>query len=156
MREKTELIEEIIRLQRQMGHVMGHYTPQPWMDLSLTIGQLKSLFYIDFKGSTNTRNLATALGVTPPNVTGIIDRMVEQGLVSRDDNPENRRELLLRTTDKGKDLLAKLRESGMSRASGVLAQLSMEELSALAQGLSAFAKAAGQGEEKNIDECNRS
>jgi len=52
------------------------------MDLSLTIGQLKSLFFIDFEGSTNFKKLATALGVTPPNVTGIVDHLVEQGLVT--------------------------------------------------------------------------
>jgi DNA-binding MarR family transcriptional regulator len=83
-------------------------------------------------------------------VTGIVDRLVEQGLVSREENPEDRRMLLLKTRDKGKALLAKLRERGINRVSGILAQLSLEELSALARGLIAFAKVAGvqQGEKQ--------
>ncbi len=124
------------------------------MDLSLTISQLKSLFFIDFEGSTNFKKLATALGVTPPNVTGIVDRLVEQELVSREENPEDRRMLLLKTTDKGKALLAKLRESRISRMSGILARLSLEELSALAQGLTALARAAESQQGGGRDEHN--
>jgi len=125
--EKARLIEEIIQLQQRIGYAVRQYAPEAWMDLSLTIGQLKSLFFIDFEVSTNPRKLATALGVTPPNVTAIVDRLVEQGLVSRQENPEDRRMLLLKTTDKGKALLAKLRESRISRMSGILAQLSLKE-----------------------------
>ncbi len=154
--DRAKLIEEIIQLQRQTGRAMGQYAPEVWMDLSLTIGQLKSLFFIDFEGSTNFKKLATALGVTPPNVTGIVDRLVEQELVSREENPEDRRMLLLKTTDKGKALLAKLRESRISRMSVILAQLSLEELSALAQGLRALAKAGEYNEEKRKGEHNRS
>ena len=86
----------------------------------------------------------------------IRDRLVGQGLVSREENPEDRRMLLLKTTDKGKALLAKLRESGISRMSGILAQLSLEELSALAQGFTALSRAAEYDKEKNKDEHNRS
>ncbi|MDP2931865.1 MAG: MarR family transcriptional regulator [Chloroflexota bacterium] len=141
--DRARLTGEIIRLQRQMRQ----FTPSAWLDLTLTIGQLKSLFFIDFAGVTNFRKLASALGVTPPNVTGIIDRLVEQGLVSREENPENRRELLLQTTEEGKALVARLRESGVSRTSGILAQLSLEELAALARGLAALARVAQHNKE---------
>jgi DNA-binding MarR family transcriptional regulator len=140
--DKAQLIAEIRRLQQQITHVMGQYAPGVWMELDLTIAQLKSLFFIEFGGSSNLSRLATALGVTPPNVTGIVDRLVGQGLVSRNENPENRRMLLLQVTDKGKALLAKLRESGLGRMSGMLNQLSTEELTALAQGLAAIARIA--------------
>jgi DNA-binding MarR family transcriptional regulator len=152
--DRAKLTEEIIQLQQQIGHARGQYAPEAWMDLSLTIGQLKSLFFIDFEGSTNFKKLATALGVTPPNVTGIVDRLVGQGLVSREENPEDRRMLLLKTTDKGEALLAKLRESRISRMSGILARLSLEELSALAQGLTALARAAESQQGGGRDEHN--
>jgi DNA-binding MarR family transcriptional regulator len=117
------------------------------MELNLTIGQLKSLFFIDFEGSTNFKKLAAALGVTPPNVTGIVDHLVKQELVSREENPGDRRMILIKTTDKGKTLLAKLRERRISRMSGILAQLSLEELTALAKGLSAVARAGERSKE---------
>lgn len=144
---KTELIAEVIQLEQKIGHTMGHHPPEAWMDLSLTIGQLKSLFFIRSEGKTNLRKLATALAVTPPNVTGIIDRLVEQGLVSREENPEDRRMFILATTDKGDTLLSKLRENRIIHMSAILEQLSLEELSALAQGLTALTKVAGHNEE---------
>ena len=83
-----------------------------------------------------------ALGVTPSNVTGIVDHLVDQGLVSRTQNPEDRREMTLQATDKGKALVSNLKEVGIKRMTQVLSLLSLGELSALAQGLSAFIKAA--------------
>ncbi len=146
--DRAKQTEEIVRLLQEVSHSMGHYAPEAWMDLNLTIRQLKSLFFIDFERSTNLSKVANALGVTPPNVTGIIDRLVEQGLVSREENPENRRMMILTVTGKGKTLLAKLRESNRNRTSRVLSELSPEELSALAHALTALARVASfkQGE----------
>ena len=154
--DRAKLIEDIIQLQLRIGHAVGQNAPEAWLDLSLTIGQLKSLFFIDYEGSTNLKKLATALGVTPPNVTGIVDRLVEQGLVSREENPEDRRMLFLKTTDRGEALLTRLRESGIGRLSGILARLSTEELSALAQSLIPVARAAERNREECGDEHNRS
>jgi DNA-binding MarR family transcriptional regulator len=140
---RTKLTEDVIDLEQQVNHAVGRYAPAAWMDLSLTIAQLKSLFFIDFEGSTNFRKLAEALGVTPSNVTGIVDHLVEQGLVSRTQNPEDRREMTLQATDKGKALVSNLKETGIKHMTQILSLLSLEELSSLAQGLSAFIRAAG-------------
>ena len=86
--DKSQLISEIVELQRQAGRILGQYAASVWIDSGLTLAQLKSLFLITSKGSTNFRKLAEALGVTPSNVTGIVDRLVEQGLVSRTEDPK--------------------------------------------------------------------
>ncbi|MCJ7522169.1 MAG: MarR family transcriptional regulator [Dehalococcoidia bacterium] len=154
--DKSKLIEEIVQLQHLLARAIRQYAPDAWMELNLTIGQLKSLFFIDFEGTTNVKKLATALGATPPNVTGIVDRLVEQGLVSREGNPDDRRMFILSITDKGKALLAKLREMEISRMSAILMRLSSEELSALAQSLSILIRAAESSKENYRDEHNRS
>jgi DNA-binding MarR family transcriptional regulator len=139
---KSQLIQEIVELEQQVGRVIGQHAHSIWIDSGLTLTQLKSLFLISNKGSTNFRKLAKALGVTPSNVTGIVDRLVEQGLVSRTQNPEDRREMTLQATDKGKVLVSNLREVGIKRMTQILSLLSLRELSALVQGLSAFIRAA--------------
>ena len=83
-----------------------------------------------------------ALGVTPSNVTGIVDHLVDQGLVSRTQNPEDRREMTLQATDKGQALVSNLREVGIKHMTHILSLLNLEGLSSLAKGLSAFVKAA--------------
>jgi DNA-binding MarR family transcriptional regulator len=150
--EKVELITQIIELQRKADRVRRQYELDVWMGLPLTIAQLKSLFFIRNQGSTNLGTLAAALGVTPTNTTGIIDRLVKQGLVSRTENPENRRMLLLRVTDKGEELVAKLRERRRSYLSEVLQSMSVDELTTLAQGLASLVKAAEAQEREVKDE----
>ena len=142
MKEKAELIKQVIGLQRQVRRILRSRMTDAWMNLNLTIPQLKSLFLIAREGSMNTKSLAEALGVTPSNVTGIVDRLVKQGLVSRQENPEDRRMLELRVTAKGERILTSLREETISSMSEVLTRMSVEELSALARGLSSMVKAA--------------
>jgi DNA-binding MarR family transcriptional regulator len=136
---RVRVIENITDIMQRVGHAWK-FDPEAWLNLDLTIVQLKSLFFIDFEGNTNFKNLAVALGVTPPSVTSIVDRLVDQGLVSREENPENRRMQVLKTTDKGKALLAKLTESRRSRISSLLSNLSLQDLASLARILAAMSE----------------
>jgi DNA-binding MarR family transcriptional regulator len=139
---KSESVQEVVELQRQVGRIIGQHVPSVWIDSGLTITQLRSLFLIANKGRTNFRKLAEALGVTPSNVTGIADRLEEQGLVSRTQNPEDRRETTLQATDKGEALVSNLKEAGMKQMTRILSLLSVGDLSSLIRGLSAFIEAA--------------
>jgi DNA-binding MarR family transcriptional regulator len=140
--DKSQLVQEVVESQRQVGRILGQRIPGVWIDSGLTVTQLRSLFLIVNKGSTNFRKLAEALGVTPSNVTGIIDRLEEQELVSRTQNLEDRRETMLQATDKGKALVANLKETGINHMTQILSLLSLKDLASLVRGLSAFIEAA--------------
>jgi DNA-binding MarR family transcriptional regulator len=47
------------------------------------------------------RALADALGVSPRNVTGLVDGLVETGFVTRRPHPDDRRATLVTLTDRG-------------------------------------------------------
>lgn len=49
--------------------------------------------------------LARALAVTPPNITHLVDRLEERGLVARSYSEEDRRAQVLHTTAKGTELV---------------------------------------------------
>lgn len=55
-------------------------------------------------GQTTMARVAHSLHCDASNVTGIIDRLVAQGLVTRQEDPEDRRTKVLQLTDKGRDL----------------------------------------------------
>lgn len=141
---RTRNIEEIMNLVMKALHFGGPPNPEAWMELSLTTGQLKSLFFLEFEGSSSLGKLAGALGVTPPNVTGIIERLVEQKLVTRGENPENRRMLMVRLTPNGKALVERLKERNTDKMRNVLSRLNDEDLTALYRGLDALIKAWGE------------
>ena len=84
-------------------------TWEVWFGLSLTMPQFKLLLLIATGKGFRVGDLAHKLGVTPPTVTTILDRLVEQGLVRREDDPTDRRLVIARLTSKGRDLLLRLK-----------------------------------------------
>lgn len=155
MIDKTDKIYEVIKFERRLNHALRQYAPDAWMNLGLTIGQLKSLFFIANEGTTNFRKLAAALGVTPSNVTGIVDRLAEQGLVTRNECPQDRRIVLLQATQKGETILAKLRERRRNHMVEILSHLNSEELSTVTSGLKLMVKAAETDEREKKDNYPR-
>jgi MarR family transcriptional regulator, organic hydroperoxide resistance regulator len=149
--EKTTLIQEIIEIQRKVDRYRRGTELEAWMNLPpVTMPQLKSLFFISNQGSTNLGKLAAALGVTPANVTGIVDRLVEHKLITRVENVQDRRMLILNTTEKGEEIVVNLRERKKSFLSKALADLTSDELTNLSRGLASLLKAmeSHQGENK--------
>lgn len=148
LKDRAELTRKVIDLQHQVNRSLGRYTQEGWMDLGLTVAQLKSLLFVATEKGTNLRKLATALRVTPSNVTGIVERLVEQGLITRSGCLEDRRVLLLEATARGEALVSKLRESRVSHMSQILAQTTTEELSSLLQAFKVLLKATKAYEKK--------
>lgn len=138
----ADLLTKVLELEHHAHQLMRQYSLDAWMGLNLTVPQLKSLFFIANHRDTSPGKLAVALGVTPANVTGIIDRLVEQGLVLRKENPNDRRALVLRVTEKGEALLANLRERRTTRMLEILSHMSAEDLSYLARGLASLVEIA--------------
>jgi DNA-binding MarR family transcriptional regulator len=68
-------------------------------------------------------DLSRALGATPANVTGIVDRLEEKELVERTREDDDRRKVLLRLTAAGAEMAGSLRgpmEDKLSRGLGAL------------------------------------
>jgi DNA-binding MarR family transcriptional regulator len=142
--DKKEVINEIMELQRRMSQVIIPYAIESWRKLDVPLAQLKSLLIIASKGETNFSTLAHDLGVTPGDITGIIERLTEQGLVTRKPSPEDRRITWLQATDKGRDLLTNLMESQTRHMVHILEYMSLEDLKCLLMGLSGFIQAVGE------------
>jgi MarR family transcriptional regulator, organic hydroperoxide resistance regulator len=149
--DKNRMITDIIELQRKIDRFRRGTTIDAWMKLPpVTMPQIKSLFFISNQGSTNLGKLAAALGVTPANITGIVDRLVEHKLITRVANIDDRRMLMVRTTPKGEELVATLRERSRTYLSKALIGLDPDDLASLSRGLASLLKAieSRQGEEK--------
>ena len=138
---KKELIEEMIESQRRVDRDRRQYELDAWMRLNLGIGQLKTLFFISNHGSTTTGKLAAALGVTPTNVTGIIDRLLERKLITRTGDPDDRRVILLRTTSQSEELVTELRQKRKERMLELFNHLTDKEAAIVAQALKILVKA---------------
>lgn len=74
-------------------------------EYNLTLPQFDVLVQLHREEGITQQCLADRLLVTKGNVCGLMDRMVEQGLVERGADPEDRRAYMLHLTPKGKTLI---------------------------------------------------
>ena len=143
-----KLTRRIVELHRRVNRAIRERTLDSWVKLDLTVPQLKSLFYISRHGRMNPSGLASGIRVTPANVTGIVDRLVEQGLLIRSADADDRRISWLTLTDKGKKLINDLREGRAQEMRRILDKLTEEELAIVARGFQLVATAAEVNERK--------
>ncbi len=75
---------------------------------NLTLPQFDVLAQLNHEEGITQQALADRLFVTKGNVCGLMDRMMEQGLVERRADPNDRRAYSLHLTAKGKELIEKV------------------------------------------------
>ncbi|HVC35055.1 MAG TPA: MarR family transcriptional regulator [Chloroflexota bacterium] len=126
---------------RRINRQLRASSQEDWTSLSLTRAQLKILVLLRQDGPTTVGHLASHLAVTLPSITATIDRLVHQGLVSREDDPTDRRRVINQLTQTGTVLIERLQEGRRARLVMALQQLSPEDLDALSNVLNTFEQA---------------
>jgi DNA-binding MarR family transcriptional regulator len=99
----------------------------------LTAPRLSALSVIVFGGPITLGALAAAEQVRPPTMTRLVAALARAGLVSREPDPDDRRQILLRATPAGRRLLEEGRDRRTARLTRQLAALPAADLAALAR-----------------------
>jgi DNA-binding MarR family transcriptional regulator len=99
--------------------------------MDLTAGQLRTLLLLYTNGPTRMSDISSALGVSMATATGVIDRMVERGIVVRESEPNDRRIVLCRMSREGEKLVSSLWRSWSERAEVMLRALDRPRLLAV-------------------------
>jgi DNA-binding MarR family transcriptional regulator len=107
-----------------------------------SLPQLRVLTLMEARGSLTLGAVAAALGVHPSNATRMCDRLVAAGLVDRQDDPDDRRQLRLTLTPDGAGLVASVMRHRRAAVRRALTQMPPGERAELAASLGAFAEAA--------------
>ena len=142
MKDKDQLIQDIVGLQEKANRLVLAHRVENWMKLDLTIDQLKSLILIYSQGKISFKDLAKALDISRSNITGLADRLIQNGLLTRNQDSADRRIQYLTLTDKGREIIANIQQEMHSQATRLLTTLDIEELAALEKGLTALIKSA--------------
>ncbi|MFC9430919.1 MarR family transcriptional regulator [Streptomyces sp. NPDC056987] len=107
--------------------------------------QLRALLVIETHEGANLRTLGEALGSRPSSVSRLCDRMEAMGLVTRSQSRTSRREVELRLSRRGHQVLDEHRAFRTREVGLVLERMDPSEVLMLAEGLRAFHAAASQG-----------
>lgn len=135
-----ELTERFFDL---LSHIYQHVRAGPmdlWEDLELTRAQLRTLALLS-EGPDRMTSIAARLEISLPAATGLIDRLVAKGLVTRERDPEDRRAVVCAVAPEGWRALERFYEVGRDEFEEVVRRLTPEELETVIAGVALVVEA---------------
>ncbi len=133
--ERTVLLHETLAAYLAVALALQSTTTGAWLELNLSIVDLKALLLIARRERMTVGALAAALYLTRPGASRVGDQLHRLGLITRQEDPVDRRRTLLGLTSHGQALIAQLHHGDLQLLSSSLAHLETTDLRCLYQGL---------------------
>jgi MarR family transcriptional regulator, organic hydroperoxide resistance regulator len=137
------LVEEVLTSLVMLFRAMHSQATLYWVDLDLSLAQIKTLVALGDLGTPTIGEIATVLEVSQPTASHLVERLVQSDLARRNEDAHNRRRTLVHLTPRGEEMLGHLMGYlGLTETlADRLSALSEEELSACVQGMSILSQA---------------
>ena len=145
------LVDRGLTLYRDLTRLLHERGAPAWLHTELTFAQLRALFTLADYGPTPIGRVAGRLGIGLPAASSLVDRLVEQGLVKRREDPLDRRRTLAETTVAGQALAQRLRQGSREALRAWLEQMDGDDLAALVRGLEALFTIGGSSGRRVMD-----
>jgi DNA-binding MarR family transcriptional regulator len=150
--QKKEIIEHILQLSDRAFSELLPIVPTEWLQLDLTMPQLKVVLLLYISGPSRMSEIASALDVSLATATGVADRLVERKIVLRENHPDDRRVVLCHLSDKGEEMIGGLWHLARERTRELLGMVEPAKLVLVTEVLEALIKAGAVGKEgSNLD-----
>ncbi len=134
---REELECEALAQYRAMMHRFKATAIGGWMEIDLTLPQLRTLLILAEEGPLVIGQIAQRLGVGLSTGGHLVDRLVQAGLAERAEDTGDRRRTLARLTPGGEELHARLLNR-VQHMQTLIQKLDADDLAALLQGLRAM------------------
>ncbi|MCX7975505.1 MAG: MarR family transcriptional regulator [Bellilinea sp.] len=124
--------------ERVMGQIMQRSMRSFWQytkEQGLSMTQMVALRHIHYNQDCNISQISEELGVTTAASSQLLDRLVQQGLIARRENPNDRRHKQLVLTEKGKRILTESTVARQQWLYQLVDRLSVEEMEQIIQAL---------------------
>lgn len=134
-----QTLEAFVAFQQRL---MSVHAPE-FAALDLTMAQAKLLYVVTAAGELTMSEIAQRLGVTISTASGAVDHLVGLGLISRNDDPANRRQVRVSTTTVGQDMLEQLRELSTRQLRALFDVLNDDDLAVIERAARLMTRAVG-------------
>ena len=121
----------------------------PWRYLDLSMAQLKAVMLLGRTGRARSRELADGLGIAPSAATPLVDRLVEQKLAKREDDPADRRIVWILPTSKALAVYDELLHMSQDVLEDVISEVPAKDRKAVRESVQLLADAANRVLEKD-------
>lgn len=102
-------IQVFSQIVRQWMDVFMHRSMRGWIHFAKSTGlsmpQFSILMQLHHKGACGMSEISERFEVTPAAASQLVDKLVQNGFIIREEDPNDRRAKLLNLTDKGRELI---------------------------------------------------
>ena len=145
---REELESEVLEQYRAMMHSFKASSAGAWMEIDITLPQLRTLLILAEEGPLVIGQIAQRLGICLSTGGHLVDRLVQAGLAERTEDSEDRRRTLARLSPKGEELHARLLNR-VQHIQTLIQKLEEDDLAALLQGLRALNRVVNEESKAN-------
>jgi DNA-binding MarR family transcriptional regulator len=140
--DRAAVVRHITETRRRLRRQLAAQRSHPLLDVNVTMAQLKVMITLSRSGDMSGQDLARSTGVGLATMTGIIDRLVAQQLVSRREDRRDRRVRRLELTAAGSELIERVIAAGEEQHEQLLLRLDLPSLRVVAQAFDLIMDAA--------------
>jgi DNA-binding MarR family transcriptional regulator len=115
--------------------------PTGWLAADITMTQFKVLLTIFIDGPQSCGSLASAVDLSLPTMTGILNRLNRRGYLKRERDQKDGRRVISDLSSKGREMIERLWVAGREQLAQVLQGVPFEDLQALERALEIFTRA---------------
>lgn len=130
--------------------VFMHRSMRGWglfaRSLGLSMPQFSLLMQLHHKGACGMSEVSGRFEITPAAASQLVDKLVQGGLIIREEDPSDRRAKLLNLTDKGRELMEQGIEERYRWVDQLAEKLSDEEKTKVSEALSLLTAATREFE----------
>lgn len=150
--EREALARQLIEAQQVWETTVTPRVIEELLTFPLTIQQLKVLALLVTDTSGNTvQGLATTVGVSLATMSGILDRLGNQGMLTRTEDPDDHRVRRVVATPQGRETVQRLFTTQPQMDCAPFDHMALDDLRALSQGLQALFRAIAETPPQDVN-----
>lgn len=139
---RRQQIDQVLEAERVIFEALQAGAGCFWAEVDLPMSQMKALQVIAAGGPLPVGRVAQALGIGNPAASVLVDALVRQGLLTRAEDPADRRRTLVALSLQGQQLVERLLRGSVQRMADWLMRLSDKDLADLVRVMRTLAAVA--------------
>ena len=140
--DRAAALDEVIAAYEILMQRLADSHAPEFLEIAITMPQAKILYLLGAMGDLHMSDLVQRLGVSLSTISGLVDRIVDQGLAHRHDDPVDRRQVVVGLTPAGSAFIDRFRELNARQMRELLELLGDHDLDTVRRSLAVLTAAA--------------
>jgi DNA-binding MarR family transcriptional regulator len=118
--------------------------------LDLTVPQFRTLAFVNRNKGASLSEVANHMGLTPPSACRLVDGLNTRGMMTRQDNPADRRRIKLAVTPHGSEILRICTEGTLAHLASKLDSIDGAEREVIVKAMAILRSVFAVGEQTSV------